>query len=990
MRKLFICLLVFFLSIQTYATTYYWIGGTSGNWNTFSNWSFTSGGSAASFYPASNDAVIFDNGQSITVSYDLAGNDIGFSSFSVKNNTQLTLVNTINLAAGSARSFTINNGAPTSYYEVVEAGSSLSLKSNTNTIFSLGSDNLSSGRMVFNGKIYCIIQDNLNTNYGPRLNATLDSMIINNLYYIGPSITSVGINPVGNKFRFGPNSVYQIDKDGGIYLFGKWESGSLIKITGTRSSFPLYWNGFYPANYQLGGFEIDAPNASASAITNINIPSSNGLIFQNDFKITNLGTSAGIILTSIPNITVKGNMLISNGKVSLANSSTTAGTISVNGNLVVGSGAIVDLQAQSAALNLKVGGNITIDGIITELGTSTNSSLECNGNSSQSISVAGTISNDVSFSINNSSGVIALTDVALSSGTNAKLNLVSGNLNALTNNKIIYVRNSSIDAINGGAVNSHIIGKLKRASNSVGSYDFPVSDNETDMAKATINVNNTNVSDWTTEFIRNNTNSNIGLPSNLTSIVPYRWDIVKSGSAEATQINLKYGSITNNGISNPSSTKIVRWNTTAWESLGGTTDNAGGINSANATISNFGSFSLGNANSASPILSANSLNSFGNVCLNAVAGPNSFDINGDNLTTTSITIGPLNGFSFSSTSNGSYTNTLVINQTGGSLSPTTVYVKFTPTVVQSYNGNIPVSGGGAVSITVAATGEGVSQTTPSFTPIAAICSGSQLNALPTISNNNINGTWSPALNNLQTTTYTFTPAGNQCATTTTMTISVTQPTVPSFTPIASICEGSQLNALPTISNNNINGTWSPALNNLQTTTYTFTPAGNQCATTTTMTISVTQPTVPSFTPIASICEGSQLISLPTISNNNINGTWSPALNNLQTTTYTFTPSANQCASTTTMMISVRPSPCNNTFLFPNPSNGNFTINIPSEFGTEGKTILIFDAKGALVYQEDFTKPSIDIFINKFNSGIYFVKISNKSGALIKTGKIMIH
>jgi gliding motility-associated-like protein len=44
--------------------------------------------------------------------------------------------------------------------------------------------------------------------------------------------------------------------------------------------------------------------------------------------------------------------------------------------------------------------------------------------------------------------------------------------------------------------------------------------------------------------------------------------------------------------------------------------------------------------------------------------------------------------------------------------------------------------------------------------------------------------------------------------------------------------------------------------------------------------------------------------LPTTSNNGISGAWSPALNNQQTTTYTFTPSSGQCAYQTTMTITV--------------------------------------------------------------------------------------
>ncbi len=63
-------------------------------------------------------------------------------------------------------------------------------------------------------------------------------------------------------------------------------------------------------------------------------------------------------------------------------------------------------------------------------------------------------------------------------------------------------------------------------------------------------------------------------------------------------------------------------------------------------------------------------------------------------------------------------------------------------------------------------------TTPTFNPIAAICSGAALNPLPTTSNNGISGTWSPALDNTQTTSYTFTPSTGFCGTNTNLTITV--------------------------------------------------------------------------------------------------------------------------------------------------------------------------------------------------------------------------
>jgi hypothetical protein len=199
------------------------------------------------------------------------------------------------------------------------------------------------------------------------------------------------------------------------------------------------------------------------------------------------------------------------------------------------------------------------------------------------------------------------------------------------------------------------------------------------------------------------------------------------------------------------------------------------------------------------------------------------------------------------------------------------------------------------------------KTTPTFTQVAAVCSGATIAALPTTSINGITGTWSPAINNLATTTYTFTPTAGLCANTATMTITVNPNIEPTFTQVAPICAGTSLSSLPTTSDNGITGTWSPAINNLATTEYTFTPTAGLCANTVTMTITVNPSIDPTFTQVAPICAGAALSSLPTTSVNGIIGTWSPAINNLATTEYTFTPTAGLCANTVTMTITVNPS-----------------------------------------------------------------------------------
>src|SRR5205823_6444956 len=69
------------------------------------------------------------------------------------------------------------------------------------------------------------------------------------------------------------------------------------------------------------------------------------------------------------------------------------------------------------------------------------------------------------------------------------------------------------------------------------------------------------------------------------------------------------------------------------------------------------------------------------------------------------------------------------------------------------------------------------------------------------------------------------------------------------------------------------------------------------------TITVGPKVTPTFPAVAPICSGAT-VALPTTSNEGFTGTWAPALNNTATTTYTFTPTAGQCANTATLTVTV--------------------------------------------------------------------------------------
>ncbi|MBY0477261.1 MAG: gliding motility-associated C-terminal domain-containing protein [Chitinophagaceae bacterium] len=201
----------------------------------------------------------------------------------------------------------------------------------------------------------------------------------------------------------------------------------------------------------------------------------------------------------------------------------------------------------------------------------------------------------------------------------------------------------------------------------------------------------------------------------------------------------------------------------------------------------------------------------------------------------------------------------------------------------------------------------------SFGTTLTICSGGTVPTLPNTSTNGITGTWNPAVvSNTASGTYTFTPNAGQCATTATFTVTVNPIVTPTFSfgTILTICSGGTVPTLPNTSTNGITGTWNPAVvSNTANGTYTFTPTAGQCATTTTFTVTVTPNVTPTFSfgTALTICSGGTVPTLPTTSDNGINGTWSPAVvSNTASGTYTFTPTSGICATTVTYTVTVNP------------------------------------------------------------------------------------
>lgn len=242
---------------------------------------------------------------------------------------------------------------------------------------------------------------------------------------------------------------------------------------------------------------------------------------------------------------------------------------------------------------------------------------------------------------------------------------------------------------------------------------------------------------------------------------------------------------------------------------------------------------------------------------------------------------------------------------------------WSPSVIDNMNSAIytftPTAGQCAAPTTFSVNVNSVATPVFSFGTSASICAGATVPVLPTTSTNGVNGTWSPAIvSNQNSGTYTFTPSSGQCANSTSFTVTVSPNTIPvfSFGTSLAICVGSTVPALSTTSTNGVSGTWSPSTVNNQTTgTYVFTPSAGQCASTVNFAVTVNPVVTPTFSfgTSINICTGANVPSLPATSANGIVGTWSPSsINNQNSGTYTFTPSAGQCAVSTTLSVTVSP------------------------------------------------------------------------------------
>ena len=110
-----------------------------------------------------------------------------------------------------------------------------------------------------------------------------------------------------------------------------------------------------------------------------------------------------------------------------------------------------------------------------------------------------------------------------------------------------------------------------------------------------------------------------------------------------------------------------------------------------------------------PQITVSTLTDFGNNVINTISAEQIYSVAGSNLTA-NIEITPPTGFEISTTSGSGFVASpgiLTLLQTDGSVSSTSIYVRFVPTLIQLHSGNISHTSSGVTTVNVAVSGSGI-------------------------------------------------------------------------------------------------------------------------------------------------------------------------------------------------------------------------------------------------------------------------------------------
>jgi hypothetical protein len=404
-------------------TTYTWIGGTTGAWGTSTNWSPTRSTSAITdiikFDPAANGGVA-----NITVTAFATAN---IGRLEVSNGATVAIQHT----ATAQQQIRINGdgGALTDMY--VETGSTLKMDNKAALTVNLGLVFVGTGHTaVIDGTLELTGQNNYFNTAGSTVtvNGTLKNGGVLNV------TTNITINGTFNNLTTYNSTIsaksINITSPGQMIINGTFENSATSPVSSTASNLTFAGGSIYNHNFTT------ATTGALNAIPTATWSNGSEVIIKGyttfNAQVTGLGQTFSKFTWDCPNqtsaskpyINISGMAVLdafylkSTGAGALKISNSTATTVTVN-NFVQTGGSLDFYSGTTTSLanTLKISGTFDQQGgTITESGSSTANTIEFNGTSSQSVNFAGTISNLINHTINNSGGITLAGTMPVNSG----------------------------------------------------------------------------------------------------------------------------------------------------------------------------------------------------------------------------------------------------------------------------------------------------------------------------------------------------------------------------------------------------------------------------------------------------------------------------------------------------------------------------------------------------------------------------------------------
>ncbi|MCX7744873.1 MAG: T9SS type A sorting domain-containing protein [Flavobacteriales bacterium] len=325
------------------------------------------------------------------------------------------------------------------------------------------------------------------------------------------------------------------------------------------------------------------------------------------------------------NMTIQGTATTSENGILRIESSNAVATI--NGNLTINAGGNLDMSDGSFGTpegNLYLHGNWVNNEPETSFKQG-ESTVRFVGSANQTIDVGGASPERFwNLIVNKTGGKIILNDPIEVGGSSADALANRNGVLTLTNRNVetgtnyLYVTNAALGGISGGSSSSFIDGNLRRHTNTVNLYDFPVGEGTRYMRAG---IRTTNSSENIIEINANNTGYGTytplePLPLGLVDVSTNRWwDITKISGTTPVNVRLYWMALADDGIVDATKLVVAHWSnrdhsgsisTTQWWNRGRNASNstgtiANGYVESSETVANYSPFTFGTIDPINPL-----------------------------------------------------------------------------------------------------------------------------------------------------------------------------------------------------------------------------------------------------------------------------------------------------------------------------------------------------------------------------------------------------